>query len=45
MSRYEFKRGCLIGNLGQEVDLLPESFRPILIDVFNSWQQRRCKLL
>ena len=40
MSRYDFKRGCLIGNLGQEVDLLPESFRPILIDVFNSWQQR-----
>jgi len=40
MTRYAFKRGCLIGNLGQEVDLLPESFRPILIDVFNAWQQR-----
>lgn len=40
MDRYDFKRGCLIGNLGQEIDLLPESFRPILIDVFNSWQQR-----
>ncbi|TEW50213.1 acrylate utilization transcriptional regulator AcuR [Psychromonas algicola] len=40
MIRYEFKRGCLIGNLGQEVELLPESFRPILIDVFNTWQQR-----
>ena len=40
IERYHFKRGCLIGNLGQEVDLLPESFRPILIDVFNSWQQR-----
>ena len=40
MSRYHFKRGCLIGNLGQEVDLLPESFRPILITIFDSWQQR-----
>ena len=40
MSRYHFKRGCLVGNLGQEVDLLPESFRPILIDIFSSWQQR-----
>ena len=40
MSRYHFKRGCLVGNLGQEVDLLPESFRPILIDIFASWQLR-----
>jgi len=40
MERYHFKRGCLIGNLGQEVDLLPESFRPILISIFDSWQQR-----
>lgn len=40
LSRYDFKRGCLVGNLGQEVDLLPESFRPILIDIFHSWQSR-----
>lgn len=40
MSRFEFKRGCLVGNLGQEVDLLPESFRPVLIDIFLSWQLR-----
>lgn len=40
MARHQFKRGCLVGNLGQEVDLLPESFRPLLIDIFNSWQQR-----
>jgi len=45
MTRYEFKRGCLIGNLGQEVDLLPESFRPILIAVFNSWQTRVAQCL
>lgn len=40
MSRFDFKRGCLVGNLGQEVDLLPESFRQVLIDIFESWQQR-----
>lgn len=40
MLRFEFKRGCLVGNLGQEVDLLPESFRQILIDIFLSWEQR-----
>lgn len=40
MARHQFKRGCLIGNLGQEVDLLPESFRQQLIDVFQSWQDR-----
>jgi len=40
MKKYEFKRGCLIGNLGQEVDSLPESYRGLLLDVFLGWQQR-----
>ena len=40
MVKHQFKRGCLVGNLGQEVDLLPESFRQQLIDIFISWQQR-----
>ncbi len=40
MKKYEFRRGCLIGNLGQEVDSLPESYRSILLDVFLGWQQR-----
>ncbi|MDO6611293.1 TetR/AcrR family transcriptional regulator [Shewanella sp. 1_MG-2023] len=40
MARFEFKRGCLVGNLGQEVDLLPESYRQQLIDIFLDWQQR-----
>ncbi|WP_164839095.1 TetR/AcrR family transcriptional regulator [Shewanella livingstonensis] len=38
MIRYEFKRGCLVGNLGQEVGVLPESFRPQIIEIFVSWQ-------
>ncbi|MDA7746922.1 TetR/AcrR family transcriptional regulator [Psychromonas sp.] len=40
IARHHFKRGCLVGNLGQEVDLLPESFREILINIFISWEQR-----
>lgn len=40
LAYHHFKRGCLIGNLGQEVDLLPESFRPILSHVFITWQNR-----
>lgn len=40
MARHHFKRGCLVGNLGQEVDLLPKSFRQQLIDIFISWQAR-----
>ena len=40
MIRHQFKRGCLVGNLGQEVDLLPESFRQQLIDIFLCWQHR-----
>lgn len=45
IARHQFKRGCLVGNLGQEVDLLPESFRPMLIATFQSWQQRVAKCL
>ncbi|MFT5117944.1 MAG: TetR/AcrR family transcriptional repressor of nem operon, partial [Kiritimatiellia bacterium] len=40
MARHNFTRGCLVGNLGQEVDLLPDAFRQQLIDVFLSWQAR-----
>ena len=40
MVRHSFKRGCLVGNLGQEVDLLPESFRAQLIDIFFCWQTK-----
>jgi TetR/AcrR family transcriptional repressor of nem operon len=40
MARHQFKRGCLIGNLGQEVDVLPESFRQLLIDTLLCWQHR-----
>lgn len=38
MIRHEYRKGCLVGNLGQEVGLLPESFRQQLIDIFENWQ-------
>ncbi|AWI76407.1 TetR family transcriptional regulator [Parazoarcus communis] len=40
MSRFEFRRGCLIGNLGQELGALNESYRVQLEAVFCDWQQR-----
>lgn len=40
MARHDFSRGCLAGNLGQEMGALPASFRQRLIDVFTGWQDR-----
>src|SRR5690606_11954200 len=40
MAKYGFRRGCLVGNLGQEMSTLPESFRARLIAVFEDWQRR-----
>lgn len=40
MARFEFRRGCLIGNLGQEMGALPESFRIRLKCTFEDWQAR-----
>ncbi|HPE59997.1 MAG TPA: TetR/AcrR family transcriptional regulator [Thiolinea sp.] len=40
MSRHGYRRGCLIGNLGQEMGALPESFRDRLKDTFEDWQDR-----
>lgn len=44
MERFGFRRGCLVGNLGQEMGALPESFRAQLINVLLDWQLRieRC---
>lgn len=40
MARFDFDRGCLVGNLGQEMSVLPTSFRQRLIDVFSGWEKR-----
>lgn len=39
MARFDYQRGCLIGNLGQEMGALPESFRARLQATFESWQR------
>jgi TetR/AcrR family transcriptional repressor of nem operon len=46
MARHDFKRGCLVGNLGQEMGALPELFRERLSEAFSGWQERveRCLL-
>ena len=44
LQRFEFRRGCLIGNLGQELGSTHDGFRAPLEEVFRDWQGRveRC---
>ncbi len=37
IEKYHYQRGCLIGNLGQELNALPLSFQDQLVDVFKQW--------
>lgn len=45
MARFDFRRGCLIGNLGQEMGVLPEAYRDRLEAVFLDWQARLARCL
>lgn len=45
MARYAFTRGCLAGNLGQEMASLPPEFRQRLIEVLQDWQRRTADCL
>jgi TetR/AcrR family transcriptional repressor of nem operon len=40
MLKYGYRRGCLIGNLGQELASLDDAFREQLEAVLVSWEQR-----
>lgn len=40
MARHGYRRGCLVGNLGQEMSALPEAFRARLVAVFEDWEVR-----
>jgi TetR/AcrR family transcriptional repressor of nem operon len=44
MQKYEFQRGCLIGNLGQEISALDEDFRNAIESIFNQWADLTCDL-
>ncbi|KAB2912753.1 MAG: TetR family transcriptional regulator [Hyphomicrobiaceae bacterium] len=45
MARFDYRRGCLVGNLGQEMGVLPEPFRNRLNAVFQDWEVRTAKCL
>lgn len=45
MARHQFRRGCLAGNLGQEMPVLPEEFRQQLVDILTNWQDRTAQCL
>jgi len=45
MKKFGYRRGCLIGNLGQEMAALPEGFRELLQEVFRDWESRLSALL
>ena len=40
MARHHYRRGCLVGNLGQEVTLLPAGFDERLEAILQDWQRR-----
>lgn len=40
MAKYNFERGCLIGELTQEESLLPKGYSILLINILESWQQK-----
>lgn len=45
MEAHDYRRGCLVGNLGQEVTALPEDFRERLQAVLALWQQDTARCL
>ena len=45
MGKFGFLRGCLIGNLGQEMGALPEAYRMQLTAVLVDWQTRLARCL
>lgn len=45
MARFDFRRGCLVGNLGQELMNLPAAFRAQLEDVLQDWEARMTRCL
>mgnify|MGYP000851822450 CR=1 FL=1 len=44
MARHDFRRGCLVGNLGQELGAAHDGFRERLEAILGDWQDRvrRC---
>lgn len=45
MAKYDFRRGCLVGNLLQESPLLPENFPDMLKAILEDWEGRVAQCL
>jgi len=45
MSKFDFQRGCLVGNLGQELGGYNAAFREQLEAVLRSWQRKVAQCL
>jgi TetR/AcrR family transcriptional repressor of nem operon len=45
MEKYQFRRGCLVGNLLQEAPLLPEAFTQRLQAILAAWEARVARCL
>ena len=45
MEKYQFRRGCLVGNLLQEAPLLPEAFHQRLKTILAAWEARVARCL
>jgi len=40
IEKYSFNRGCLVGNLEQEIAMLPDSHREKIVEVMQGWQRK-----
>ena len=40
MSKYDYKRGCLVGNLNQELNHLSDEFKNRLMQSYTAWQKQ-----
>jgi len=38
VERFNYRRGCLVGNLGQELGALDDQFRAALVETLRDWQ-------
>ena len=39
LQKYDFKRGCILGNLGQEVSYLPPEIIARIESIFKVWEK------
>ena len=45
MAKYGYTRGCLVGNLSQEIGILPDDYRAALSEIVKGWQRKLANCL